>query len=122
MENKIIGKILIFLVLFLLLLARFFMDDEHSKWIQFIGFAGVVISLIDLYGSAYFQFRGKDKFNVITGIAIILACVIAVVIVGMILDFIVLGAKGNDCLTILALLISLPADLYCNWIGKYVND
>lgn len=122
MEKRIMGKFVIFLVLLLLLLARFLMDEEHSEWIQLIGFAGVVVALVDLYGNVYSQFEDKDKFNVITGFAIIILFVIAVVIVGMILDFIVLDNRGNDCLTILALLISLPADLYCNWINKYVID
>ncbi len=64
----------------------------------------------------------KDKFKIITGLAVIIAIILMVIAVGMILNFIVFESKGNDVLTILALLISLPNDLYCNWISKYIGN
>ena len=122
MKDKYIGKWCVFLLLSLLLISRFFLDSEHSKWIQFISFMGVVISLADLYGNVYKENHKKDKFKIITGLAVIIAIILMVIAVGMILNFIVFESKGNDVLTILALLISLPNDLYCNWISKYIGN
>lgn len=45
-----------------------------------------------------------------------------IILAGMFWNFIVLGSKGNDILTILALLISLPSDLYCSWVTKYIDN
>ncbi len=121
MKDKYIGKWCVFSLLSLLLISRFFLDSEHSKWIQFISFMGVVISLADLYGNVYKENHKKDKFKIITGLAIVIAIILMVIAAGMILNFIVFESKGNDILTILALLISLPNDLYCNWISKYID-
>ena len=117
MKDKYIGKWCVFSLLSLLLISRFFLDSEHSKWIQFISF----ISLADLYGNVYKENHKKDKFKIITGLAIVIAIILMAIAAGMILNFIVFESKGNDILTILALLISLPNDLYCNWISKYID-
>lgn len=122
MKDKKIGKWCIFVCLLLLLISRLFLNDEHSRWIQFIGFSGVIIALADLYRILYEQNHKKDKFKVVTGLSIVVATLLMIMVVGMLLDFIVLDSKGNDILTILALLISLPNDLYCDWITKYVNN
>lgn len=122
MEDKKIGKWCIFVVLFLLLVGRNVIPDEQSKWIQGIGFIGVVVALVDLYSNTYKQNHQKDKFKVITGLAIIVATLLMIIAVGMVMNKIVLRSRGNDVLTILSLLISLPSELYCDWIKKYVDN
>lgn len=122
MRDKKISDWCIFVCLFLLLVFRLFLNDEHSKWIQIIGFAGVVIALADLYRTVYEQNHKKDKFKVIIGLTIIISTFLVIIFVVMFLGFIVLDSKGNDILTILALLISLPNNLYCSWISNYVNN
>lgn len=122
MRDKKIGKWCVFVLLVLLLIGRCILEDDDSKWIQFIGFMGVVISLGDLYGKAHDKYNEKDKFRVIKGIAIIVVVILMMIGAGMILNVINLANRGNDLLTILALLISLPNDLYCDWIGSYIND
>ena len=119
MEDKKIGK---WCILFLLLVGRIVIPDEQSKWIQGIGFIGVVVALVDLYSNTYKQNHQKDKFKVITGLAIIVATLLMIIAVGMVMNKIVLRSRGNDVLTILSLLISLPSELYCDWIKKYVDN
>lgn len=121
MKDKYIGQWCVFILLSLLLVGRFFLNDEHSRWVQYIGYMGVIIALADLYGNVYRKNHKEDKFRVIMGLAVVVAVVLMGIVVAMILDFIVLGNKENDLLTILALLISLPNDLYCKWISKYVK-
>lgn len=120
-KDRQIDKWSVFILLLILLVGRAFLDDKHSKWIQLISFFGVIIALADLYGNAYRQNHKKDKFRIISGLAILLAVILMVILAGMILELIVFKSKGNDILTILALLISLPNDLYCSWINRYVN-
>lgn len=121
MKDKKIGKWCVFVILFLFLIGRFFIPDEQCKWIQGLGFAGVVVALVDLYASAYKQNSKQDKFQVIIGLAIIIATILVIIAFGMITNFIVLQSRGNDILTILSLLISLPNELYCDWIKRYVE-
>ena len=122
MEDKQIGKWSIFVFLLVLLVTRLFLDSKQSEWIQLISFLGVIIALTDLYGNVYRENYTKDKFRIISGLAMVLATGLMLVFAGMIMKLIVLGSKGNDILTILALLISLPNDLYCNWIKRYVEN
>lgn len=121
-KDRQINKWSVFILLLILLVGRIFLDDKHSKWIQLISFFGVIIALADLYGDVYRQNHKKDKFRIISGLAIILAVILMSILAGMIFELIVFKSKGNDILTILALLISLPNDLYCTWINRYVNN
>lgn len=121
MKDKKIGKWCVFVVLLALLIGRLFMSDEQSKWIQGIGFIGVIVALVDLYANAYKQNRKKDKFKIIIGLAVVVATILMVIAAGMIMDIIVLKSRGNDVLTILSLMISLPSELYCDWIKSYVD-
>lgn len=121
MKDKSINKWCIFALLLALLIARFFLTNEQSKWIQFVSYFGVVIALGDLYSKTYKKNHEKDKFNVIKGAAILVAILLMIIAAGMIINVIVLNSKGNDILTILALLISLPNELYCEWITSYVD-
>ena len=103
------------------LLIRVILKDEQSKGIQIISLLGVIIALADVYGNLYVKNYKKDKFRIISGLAIIIAFVLMCVLAGMFWNLIDIGSKGNDILTILALLISLPSDLYCDWINKYID-
>lgn len=121
MKSNFIAKTGVFLILLLLLIIRIFLDDKHSKWIQYIGFIGVIVALIGLYKNLYDRYYHIDKFKVISGLAIIITFIVVLIGAGMITNLIMLDGKCNDCLTILALLISLPSDLYYEWVGKYLN-
>lgn len=104
------------------LIIRIIINDKQSKAIQIISLIGVVIALADLYGDLYDINYKKDKFRIITGLAVIVTIFLMGILAAMFWNFIILDSKGNDILTILALLISLPSDLYCNWITKYVDE
>jgi len=115
MKDKKLYKWAVFIFLIAVLLIRVILKDEQSKGIQIISLLGVIIALADVYGSLYVKNYKKDKFRII--IAFVLMCVLA----GMFWNLIDIGSKGNDILTILALLISLPSDLYCDWINEYID-
>lgn len=121
MNDKKLYKWAVFIFLIAVLLIRVILKDEQSKGIQIISLLGVIIALADVYGNLYVKNYKKDKFRIISGLAIIIAFVLMCVLAGMFWNLIDIGSKGNDILTILALLISLPSDLYCDWINKYID-
>lgn len=121
MKDKKLYKWAVFIFLIAVLLIRVILKDEQSKGIQIISLLGVIIALADVYGNLYIKNYRKDKFRIISGLAIIIAFVLMCVLAGMFWNLIDIGSKGNDILTILALLISLPSDLYCDWINKYID-
>lgn len=121
MKEKKLYKWAVFIFLIAVLLIRVILKDEQSKGIQIISLLGVIIALADVYGNLYVKNYKKDKFRIISGLAIIIAFVLMCVLAGMFWNLIDIGSKGNDILTILALLISLPSDLYCDWINKYID-
>lgn len=121
MKDKKLYKWTIFIFLIAVLLIRVILKDEQSKGIQIISLLGVIIALADVYGNVYVKNHKKDRFRIISGLAIIIAFVLMCVLAGMFWNLIDIGSKGNDILTILALLISLPSDLYCDWINKYID-
>ena len=121
MKDKKLYKWAVFIFLIAVLLIRVILKDEQSKGIQIISLLGVIIALADVYGSLYVKNYKKDKFRIISGLAIIIAFVLMCVLAGMFWNIIDIGSKGNDILTILALLISLPSYLYCDWINKYID-
>ena len=121
MKDKKLYKWAVFIFLIAVLLIRVILKDEQSKGIQIISLLGVIIALADVYGNLYVKNYKKDKFRIISGLAIIIAFVLMCVLAGMFWNLIDIGSKGNDILTILALLISLPSDLYFDWINKYID-
>jgi len=122
MKNRTLYKWAVFIFLLAVLIIRIIINDKQSKAIQIISLIGVVIALADLYGDLYDINYKKDKFRIITGLAVIVTIFLMGILAAMFWNFIILDSKGNDILTILALLISLPSDLYCNWITKYVDE
>lgn len=122
MKDKQLDKWAVFVFLLIVLIIRLLMKDEQSKGIQIIGLLGVIIALADLYGNLYKVNHEKDKFRIISGLAVVIVFLFMIILAGMFWNFIVLGSKGNDILTILALLISLPSDLYCSWVTKYIDN
>ena len=121
MKDKKLYKWAVFIFLIAVLLIRVVLKDEQSKGIQIISLLGVIIALADVYGNLYVKNHKKDRFRIISGLAIIIALVLMCMLAGMFWNIIDIGSKGNDILTILALLTSLPSDLYCDWINKYID-
>lgn len=119
-EETLLKKLFVFLVLLLLVLLRWFCWEDTNVIIGFIGYAGLVFSGLDLYWDLSKRYKKKDRFNCIRGVAIVFALILA----GLCVYFIfkkTISSKCSDIFTILALMVSLPKDLYLFLIGKYIN-
>ncbi len=112
------AKFAILAFLTVVLLIRIWIPDGQSVWIEIINYASVCVAGADLYLKCY---TTADKFKIITGIAglILLALVGGAAL--MLTNIWQLDSRQNDILTITALLLSLPSDLYALWVKKFVK-
>lgn len=104
-----------------LIVVRFFPIGDDNTFIKCIGFIGVLVSLGDLYVDADKLYSSYDKFNIIRGLAYLLAIILAIILVLLLTEVIPIDSKWSDVFTLLALMISLPEKWYLNKIGKYIT-
>lgn len=120
-KQDFIKEIFILILLLGLIIVRFFPIGNDNTFIKCIGFIGVLVSFIDLYVDARRVYSSYDKFHIITGWAYIVAIMVAIVLALLLTETIPIGSRGSDIFTLLALVISLPEELYLNMIGKYIG-
>lgn len=101
------------------LLIRIYIPDDQSVWIEIINYSGVCVAVGDLYSKCY---TTTDKFKIVTGIAAIIMLLLALGAAFILTNIWQLNSRQNDVLTIIALLLSLPSDLYAIWIKKFVES
>ena len=114
-----VAKLAILAFLAVVLLIRILIPDEQSFWIEFINYTGVCVAGVDLYLKCY---TTADKFKIIIGVAVIALLVIVLGAALILTNIWQLDSRQNDILTITALLLSLPSDLYVFWIKKFVES
>ena len=102
-----------------MLLIRLWVPDNQSAWIEIINYLGVCVAGADLYLKCY---TTADKFKIITGIAVVILVALVSGAALILTNNWQLDSRGNDILTIIALILSLPSDLYAIWIKKFVES
>lgn len=117
-KKRKLAKFAVLFFLVAVLCIRLLIRDDEVVWIQLINYTGVGIAGADLYFKCYTK---EDKFKIVTGIVAILGVAFVVGIALMLTNIWRLDSRQNDSLTIAALLISLPSDLYAFWIKKYIK-
>lgn len=120
-EHDKLKETFIFILLFALIVLRFFPIGEDNTFIKSVGYIGVLFALVDLYLDADRRYGKIDKFDILRGICYLLIVPLAVILVLLLTGTIPINATWSDVFTLLALLISLPEELYLTWIGKYVK-
>lgn len=121
MKNNLLIKWILFVFLLTIIIGRAFVPNKQVQNIQIIAVIGVIIAFADLYSKIYQDNYKKEKFVYVKGIIIIIFTILSIILGYMFLGKITLNNKANDILTILTLFISLPADLYCNWINRCMD-
>lgn len=114
-----IAKFVVLIFLAVVLLIRLLVSDDQSGWIEIINYAGVCVAVADLYLKCYVT---ADKFKIVTGVAVIILLVLVAGAALMLTNIWQLDSRQNDILTITALLLSLPSDLYAIWVKKFVES
>lgn len=121
MKNEVRNRLinwLIFVFLVTLLIFRVFIREETSDWIQIISYLSVLITLLDLCIRIFEENHQYDSFKSVVGVFIIIATGLIIV-----LGFVFTGhlTFDTDVLTIFALLVSLPRDLYCGLVSDHLK-
>ena len=114
-------EVFIFVLLLALIIIRFLPVGDDNTFIKSVGYIGVLFSLIDLYVDADRKYGNKDKFNIFKGMCYLLLIPLAVILVLLLTGAIPINYTWSDVFTLLALLISLPENLYLTWIEKYLT-
>jgi hypothetical protein len=114
-------EVFIFVLLSALIVIRFLPIGEDNTFIKSVGYIGVLFSLVDLYVDADRIYGNIDKFNILRGICYLAIVPLAVILVLLLTGMIPINATWSDVFTLLALLVSLPENLYLTWIEKYLT-
>lgn len=113
-SNRVEG--LFFLILFVLLFFRCFVlkDGEADVAIVVVNFCGMIIAVLSLLIKIFSKI--KKKAIRLIGAIICLGIIIVTVVMSFMLFFerLLFSNRINDCITIAALLFSLPS----NWISE----
>lgn len=107
-KQDFVKEIFVLILLMGLIVVRFFPIGDDNTFIKCIGFIGVLVSLGDLYVDADKLYSSYDKFNIIRGLAYLLAIILAIILVLLLTEVIPIDSKWSDVFTLLALMISLP--------------
>lgn len=118
--KKRLFSLLTVIALISLIVIRLFVREANG-WISYLNYIGLVIAVWGFLIEFSSQYRKHKVANFIKGllviviaILIILGCLITTEIIG-------LNTLANDEILLLTLLISLPANYYCELLGKIIN-
>lgn len=117
-ENRSMKDMFILVLLLTLIFARFYLVDENNTFVNSVGYIGVLLALFNLYLDAHNLFVNNDKFHIVRGATYILCIPLTIILVFFLTGVMPIDSKWSDSFTFLALLVSLPSNLYLSWIEK----
>lgn len=120
-NKKNIYDILIIAVLITLVIIRLFLRKNDCSWINAINFGGIIIAYASLYFEIFSACKKLEKINYYTGISVFILIVLVVIEVLVAFNIIKISSLGNDVITLITLLISLPAKFYKKLIAHMLN-
>lgn len=118
--KKIVIDLLTFVFLSIIIIFRIL--EKDSEIIGTLTYVGVLIAVYDLYVKVEKEYSdyGID-FLEIRGFFIMLEVLGIIFLALIIVGAITLSSQMIDVLSIIALLISLPGELHCFLIGKFIK-
>lgn len=108
-------------ILFTLIIVRLALPEESCSWVSSVNYAGFVIAVASLFFSMSQEYGQLKRFYPIAGFSVLLLIALAVTGVLILTNIIVTSTKFDDSITLATLLISLPAPLYVEWMGRYLK-
>ena len=110
MNKNQIYNLIIITILFVLIIVRLF-DDIDISIISEVNYIGMIVAFISIMFKIHFKAKENSKpiWTFIIVVSIIVSVIFGVLIL---LQKIVLSTKVNGVITLLALLFSIPADLF----------
>ena len=118
--KKIVIDLLTAVFLGIIIILR--MLERDSGFIGTLTYVSILIAIYDLYVKVEKEYSdyGRD-FLEIRGCFILLEVLGTVLLALIIVGVITLSSKMIDVFSIIALLISLPGELHCFLIGKFIK-
>lgn len=117
---KLIVDLLTIVSLCVIILLRLFEVDA--------GIIGILTYISVLFALYYFYSRVENEFGdfgnrflSVRGIFIVFSVMGSIILILMLSQIILLSSKAINSLAIVALLISLPKELYCSLLKKYIT-
>ncbi len=118
--KKIIVDLLTLVFLIIIIVLRIL--DRDSGVIGILTYVSILIALYDLYVKVEKEFFEYGKsFLEVRGCFILIEISGTILFALIVVKVITLSSKIVDLLSIIALLISLPGELYCFLIGKFIK-
>lgn len=118
--KKVIIDLLTVVFLGIIIFLRVF--EKDSGIIGILTYVSILIALYDLYVKIEKKFgEYGERFLEVRGSFILLAILGTVMFTVILAGVVILSSKIIDLFSIVALLISLPSELYCFLIGKFIK-
>ena len=102
--------------------------NEEAPWIGLTSYVGVLIALGDLFYEGISNYKNRAGIGIFVLLSVAGGIILVILLANIFVGSIVLDAKDMDILTLLALAISLPHELYITKLGlifkktKEVNE
>jgi len=120
-KERIIDVVVITLII-TLIVVRIFAPSDGGIWISFFNYISLVIAYVSVYLEIHSKSSTYEKFNVITGVFVIVLIGL-VIFAGLIISEVIkLNAKTNDIILLITLLVTLPTRFYTTLILKAVKE
>lgn len=107
-------------ILTVLIVIRIFM--KNSEWMDWLTLLALGISLADLYSEVAKRYYRYERFVQVRGFALAFGVLYVICVCFVVICPINIPDRWVDVLSLTALLVSVPTDLYCEWIGKYIKS
>ena len=95
--------------------------SEDAPWIGIISYMGFLLALGDLFYEVVYKYSNRVGIGFFILVCILVGIGLIIVLANIFTEIIVLNEKKTDILTLLALLISLPHELYVGALGKIIK-
>ena len=95
--------------------------NEGTQWIGLISYVGVLIALSDLFYESISNYKNRAGIGIFVLVGVIGGIILAILLANIFAGSVVLDAKIMDILTLLALAIGLPQNLYIKILGTVLK-
>lgn len=102
-----------------MIIVRYY-TDTNAEIISSVNLAGMVVAFISMVHDT--KKCAKKKYRCYFLFTEIVGVILAIIIITLIITKIILiDSKGNDIITLTALIFSLPSNLYCRIVTKTIG-
>ena len=110
-----------FFAILILLLIRVFVKTDNLEWINKVNYIGLFTALLALFLRLLGVFNGNKQVNFIIGSFVVILLISVFFGVMFFSGIIAFSAKTNNIILLLTLLVSLPMQLYEDFLVRILK-